>query len=306
MVRANQLFRYHRVEHRLRRRQHVFGNGSASVGLGSTASARRSSGPGLEYRPAASDDAGHPPSPWAGKPACLTRPEAWRQGSAAAAAERGGATTGAGAGAATTWGASERGTVFLWAVSLAVSWASRRSLGRAAAQAFDRRARQIVGIRRDRGFSRRNGDGFGDHRLGGRRRTSGERSWRWPFRAASADGGGSAPRAGLGECWQSRTAGQPCRPVSPRLRLFGGRFVDNGLFGDALGPYPGLRNVAKVGGFLDRLGVAPGIGLFRIGRRHRGSGGRSVRARLDVDVMIDDIGADDGRNHRRQDVHRKF
>src|SRR6202030_353948 len=43
--------------------------------------------PGLEYRPAASDDADLPPAPWAGKPASRTRPEAWRQGSAAAAAE---------------------------------------------------------------------------------------------------------------------------------------------------------------------------------------------------------------------------
>src|SRR5882724_4716044 len=66
----------------LRRRIGVHGVGNPPRQLADRAAL------GLEYRPAASDDAGRPPAPWAGRPVSpRTRPEAWRQGSAAAAAE---------------------------------------------------------------------------------------------------------------------------------------------------------------------------------------------------------------------------
>ena len=46
-------------------------------------------------------------------------------------------------------------------------------------------------------------------------------------------------------------------------------------------------------------------GSFGVGSRHGGGDGR-VRGRLGHDVMVDDVGPDDGRCHRRQDVDREF
>src|SRR5882724_1622932 len=87
--------------------------------------------------------------------------------------------------------------------------------------------------------------------------------------------------------------------------FFGGRFLDHGLLGDTLGLHPRFGNVGNVGGGLGRFGGGLGGGLlgFRLGGRHRGGDGRGSGL---VDVMINDVGADDGRGHRRQYVHCKF
>ena len=169
-----ELLRYHRVEYRLRCRQHVFGNGSASVGLGI-----------------------HRVSPQ------IERPRVWNIGRRRRTMRvfhprrRRVSRFRHGLGRRRrdkdrrrqrlNWRRHDRRRgrrghdtrCFRNADGLSSSFSgsffcgflgARRSLRHAAAQAFDRRTRQIVGVRSDRGFSRRNGDWFGDHRLGGRRR----------------------------------------------------------------------------------------------------------------------------------------
>ena len=125
---------------------------------------------------------------------------------------------------------------------------TRRSLRRAA-QALDRRTRQIVGIRSVGGFDWRDGRAT---RFGGRRRN----------RRGGGPGGGLFARRRLvaagvrrSACGSTGGLATACRPCRRVFRwLVDGGFVADGLLGNALRPHAGLGNVAEVGGFLDRLG----------------------------------------------------
>ena len=68
---------------------------------------------------------------------------------------------------------------------------------------------------------------------------------------------------------------------------------------------PGAGILPSIGGCRGRPGIDLHDGRFRARRRHRG-GGRRLRGGPCDDVMIDDVGPDNGRRHRRQHVHRHF
>ena len=67
---------------------------------------------------------------------------------------------------------------------------------------------------------------------------------------------------------------------------------------------PGWGILAMSDEVLGRLGLAAGIGFLRIGRGYRR--GHRRFGRPGRNVVVYDVGADDGRSHRRQDIHREF
>ena len=92
-------------------------------------------------------------------------------------------------------------------------------------------------------------------------------------------------------------------------RPFGGGLLHHGFLGDAPGLDPRGREITDRSHALRRFGVRRrfGFGLgfvLRVGGRYRS--GRRIRARLAHDVVVDDVGPDDGRSHRGKNVHRKF
>ncbi len=174
-----------------------------------------------------------------------------------------------------------------------------------ATQAFDGRARKFVGVaalfRGDGGLNRRHWRGRrwrGDDRHGNRRRG----------RHRRRNSPGNRLFARLMPPRFHGNAGGLHRLFSGFL---GCRFLEDCLFRDTLGLDARLGDVGDARGRFGWLGVrrcslgrSPGFG-FRLGRRNR-CGDRGVRAWPGDDVMIDDVGPDDGCDHRRQYVQSKF
>ena len=153
-----------------------------------------------------------------------------------------------------------------------------------AAQALDRRAREVVGValvfRSNSGFDRRGGWGGGRRRCGDLNGLGNRLFTRRRLMPARL-------------CRQTRGVG---RLVDYR-RLFRRGLLQDGSLGDA------LRLDARLGNGSDGFRRF-GIGFCRIRRGDRGRGRRV--SGLGDDVMINDVCADDGRQHRGQNIDREL